>query len=122
MIQSAFPILEVPDLDTALRFYRDTLGGELRYRFPDEGDPVYVSLQVGESTLGIGLAEDPDPPAGIVLWFYVDDVDAVTDAVRSSGLEVVEEPADQPWGERVSLVIDPFGMRVRFGAAVASTG
>ena len=120
MIQSAFPILEVPELAPALRFYRDILGGEVRYTFPAEGDPVYVSLQLGSSAMGIGVAENADAPAGMLLWFYVDDVDAATDAVRSAGLEVVEEPADQPWGERVSLVIDPFGTRVRFGAPIAS--
>jgi uncharacterized glyoxalase superfamily protein PhnB len=118
MIQSAFPILEVPELAPALRFYRDLLGGEVRYSFPPDGDPVYVSLQLGTSAMGIGVVEHADAPAGMLLWFYVDDVDRATDAVRAAGHAVVEEPADQPWGERVSLVIDPFGTRVRFGAPV----
>ena len=116
MVQSAFAILEVPDLAAALAFYRDVVGGELRYAFPDETEPVYVSLQLGSSALGLGLTEHPDPVGGMLLWIYVDDVDSATDAVRSAGFPVDEEPADQPWGERVSLVRDPFGTRVRFGA------
>ena len=59
MIESAFPILEVSDMDAALSFYRDAFGGVLTYSFPPEGEPVYVSLAVGASSLGIGLAEAP---------------------------------------------------------------
>lgn len=77
MIESAFPILEVRDLPRALAFYRDAFGAELTYRFPQSGDPVYVTLRAGSSSLGIGLAEDASPgvPSNLLLWFYVDDVD-----------------------------------------------
>ena len=78
MIESAFPILEVSDMEAALSFYRDAFGGVLTYHFPPEGEPVYVSLAVGASSLGIGLAEAPPPPGNVLLWFYVDDVDRVT--------------------------------------------
>jgi uncharacterized glyoxalase superfamily protein PhnB len=47
MIESAFPILEVPDIGAALAFYRDALGGVVQYQFPPEGEPVYLSLRVG---------------------------------------------------------------------------
>ncbi|CAM3278876.1 glyoxalase/bleomycin resistance/extradiol dioxygenase family protein [Occultella aeris] len=122
MIESAFAILEVEDIGAALGFYRDGLGGRLTYRFPPEGqgEPVYVSLQVGRSELGIGLADGPRGSAAqapFVLWFYVDDVDTVTAALAARGAPVLEPPADQPWGERVSLVADPFGTRVRLGAS-----
>ena len=120
MIDSAFPILEVSDMDAALRFYRDAFGGVLTYSFPpDGGDPVYVSLSVGSSALGIGFAETPPPPGNVLLWFYVDDVDRVTRQLASAGASVLEEPLDQPWGERTSLVTDPFGTRIRLGAPIA---
>jgi uncharacterized glyoxalase superfamily protein PhnB len=118
MIESAFPILEVRDLPRALAFYRDTLGAELVYRFPDSGEPAYVSLRAGSSSLGIGLAEDAAPgvPSNLLLWFYVDDVDRVTREVAAAGATVLEEPMDQPWGERVAFVSDPFGTRLRLAA------
>lgn len=120
MIDSAFPILEVADMEAALAFYRDAFGGVLTYSFPPEGgDPVYVSLAVGSSSLGIGLAEPPPPPGNVLLWFYVDDVDRVTRQLASAGASVLEEPLDQPWGERTSLVTDPFGTRIRLGAPIA---
>ena len=63
MIESAFPILEVGDMDAALAFYRDALGGVLTYSFPLEGgEPLYVALAVGSSSLGLGFSETPPPP------------------------------------------------------------
>jgi uncharacterized glyoxalase superfamily protein PhnB len=123
MIESAFPILEVRDLPRALAFYCDGLGAELDYRFPDDGDPVYVSLRAGSSAIGIGLAEDAAPgvPSNLLLWFYVDDVDRVTGELVAIGAVVLEPPADQPWGERTSLIADPFGTRVHLATAPPST-
>ncbi|WP_448002291.1 VOC family protein [Agromyces bauzanensis] len=119
MIESAFPILEVDDMRTALAFYHDALGGVVTYRFPPDGDPDYVSLAVGSSALGIGLAESPLPPGNVLLWFYVDDVDRVTAVLADAGATVIEEPLDQSWGERTSLLTDPFGTRIRLGAAIS---
>ena len=122
MIEYAFPILEVPDVDAALAFYRDALGGVVTYTFtvpPEGGDVVYASLAVGSSSLGIGLSENPPPPGNVLLWFYVDDVDRVTAQLAGAGASVMEEPADQPWGERTSLIADPFGTRIRLGAAIS---
>ena len=101
MIESAFPILEVSDVPAALAFYRDAFGGVVTYEFPGaDGEPVYVSLAVGSSSLGIGLAEQPAEPGNMLLWFYVDDVDRMTRELEGAGASVVEEPVDQPWGER----------------------
>ena len=120
MIDSAFPILEVADMQAALAFYRDALGAVVTYSFPPEGgDPLYLSLSVGSSSLGIGLAEAPPPPGTMLLWVYVDDVDRMSRELAAAGASVVEEPADQSWGERTSLVTDPFGTRIRLGAPIA---
>ena len=119
MIESAFPILEVDDMPAALAFYRDAFGGAVAYRFPLDGDPDYVSLAVGTSSLGIGLTEAPRPPGNVLLWFYVDDVDRMTATLADAGATVEEEPLDQPWGERTSLLTDPFGTRIRLGAAIS---
>lgn len=121
MIESAFPIVEVPDMDAAMRFYHDALGTAVVYRYPADGEPVFVTLQAGSSQLGLGLAENSTAGegAGMLLWFYVDDVDETTTAIGDAGYLVVEEPEDTPWGERVSMVSDPFGTRVRLARAIA---
>ena len=120
MFQEAFPILTVENMESALGFYRDQLEFAEIYRFPDEGDPVYVGLELGSSRLGIGL--DPKVLSGeersteldrpFDLWVYADDCDAAIELLRAGGVRIVEEPADQPWGERLARVVDPEGNRV----------
>ena len=110
MVNSLFPILTTRDLRAALGFYRDLLGGTVTYEFPaPDGEPGYVGLDVGSSQLGIG--RDPyatdGPSARFGLWAYVENCDAVVERLRAAGVTVVEEPTDQPWGERVARVLDP---------------
>jgi len=120
MIESAFPILSTPDLARALGFYEDLLGGSISYRFPDDGDALYVGLDLGSSHLGIGADPELDAntaPQRYSLWVYVDDCDAAVDTLRAAAVPILEEPVDQPWGERVARVADPDGNVVIIGAA-----
>jgi lactoylglutathione lyase len=102
VISELFPILSTPDLERALGFYRDLLGGTVSYSFTgDDGEPVYVGVNVGSSHLGIGLrpaAGDAGGLRSISLWVYADDCDHLVHRVRTAGGTVTEEPSDQPWG------------------------
>ena len=120
MFQELFPILTTGDLPGALGFYRDLLGFEVSYRFPPDGEPAYVALDMGRSHLGIGASTDGTIPDGgrFTLWVYADDCDAAVEHLRGHGVRVLAEPADQPWGERMAEVADPDGNRV----IVASRG
>ena len=127
MATELFPILTTRDLEAALRFYRDLLGGELTYQFPGpDGAPAYVGLDLGRSHLGIGRDPAAPDPAGlpasrpVSLWVYVADCDASVASLRGAGVPVEAEPADQPWGERVARVRDPDGNEVIIGAKVPS--
>ncbi len=114
MADELFPILTTADLPRALGFYRDLLGGKVTYGFPADGDPVYVSVVIGSSSLGLGQQEGPGITVNdrITLWVYTQDCDAAIAHMRAAGVEVVQDPADQPWGERVATVLDPDGNRV----------
>lgn len=119
MFTSSFPILSSPNLEQAPGFYRDLLGGVVGYQFPPSGEPLYVGLEIGSTHLG--LAFDPETKAGprgqrLSLWVYADDCDAAIDRLRTSGIRVLEEPTDQPWGERVARVHDPDGNEVLVGS------
>lgn len=111
MIDELFPILTTPDLARSLAFYGDLLGGEVTYRFPPDGEPAFVSLRLGRSSLGIGRQDEPGDLTNdrITLWLYTDDCDAALDKLRTGGVRVVQEPVDQPWGERMATVLDPDG-------------
>jgi lactoylglutathione lyase len=125
VVTELFPILSTPDIERALAFYRDLLGGTVGYQFPGpDGDPVYVGLDIGASHLGIGLAADGvvgGQPRAMSLWVYTDDCDAAIELLRAAGIRVTEEPADQPWGERVARVLDPDGNEVIIGQRAASS-
>ena len=114
MFNEVFPILATPDLTRSLGFYRDLLGGTVTYQFPPEGEPGYVGVQIGRSHLGIGQQDQPGDLVNdrITLWVYADDCDAAIEHLRAGGVEVVQEPETQPWGERMSIVLDPDGNRV----------
>jgi lactoylglutathione lyase len=123
MFRSVFPIITTSDLGAALGFYRDLLGATVSYEFPGpDGEPAYVGLELGTSHLGIG--RDPDASGGpserFSLWVYADDCDAAVERLRSAGVTIMEEPAAQPWGERVARVLDPDGNMVIIGQASAS--
>ena len=104
----AFPVITVPDLPAAVAFYVDGLGFTEHYRFPAEGDPVFVTLRLGTSELGIGA----DATAGYELCVYADDCDEAVARLRAAGAEIVAEPADQPWGERLARAVDPGGHKL----------
>jgi lactoylglutathione lyase len=114
MFDGLFPILSTPDMARSLEFYRDLLGGAVTYQFPPEGEPGYVGIDIGGSHLGIGLQEQPGELANdrITLWVYAQDCDIAVARLRDGGVPVLQEPADQPWGERMATVADPDGNRV----------
>jgi lactoylglutathione lyase len=124
MVTELFPIISTPDLDRSLRFWRDGLGGRIGYEFrdPASGVVTYAGLDIGRSHIGIGVAPTPrdpraDPPVRpISLWAYVEDCDDTVERLRATGVTVVAEPADQPWGERVARVLDPDGNEVIVGS------
>jgi uncharacterized glyoxalase superfamily protein PhnB len=122
MFTTIFPIITTTDLKAALGFYRDLLGATVSYEFPGpDGEPGYVALELGTSHFGIG--RDPSATTGpsghFSLWVYADDCDAAVEHLRTADVKIIEEPADQPWGERVARVLDPDGNVVIVGQRLA---
>ena len=114
MTDRAFPIISVSDLAATRRFY-ERLGFTQTYQFPPDGDPDFVAMERGSSSIGIG-GSGPAGDDRFAYWVYVDDVDAVVETLRGDDVPVVAEPQDQVWGERVAQVRDPAGNLVYLGA------
>jgi len=114
-----FPMLSCGDVERSPAFYGGLLGGVETFRFPEQGEPAFIALTIGESSeIGLGgiaaqpLHGRPQRPASghrVELCVYVDDVDAVFARAREEGYEAVGDPADMPWGERVAWIADPDG-------------
>jgi lactoylglutathione lyase len=111
MATELFPIISTRDLARCLGFYRDLLGGTVTYEFAGaDGEPAYVGLTIGSSSLGIGAdpsVADAPAPRPIALWISVADCDATVARLRAAGVRVTAEPELQAWGERVARVLDP---------------
>ena len=105
------PILVTPDLDRLLAFYSGLLGAVEVMRFPEDGPPFYVGLEIGNSELGISVAAEAQTgsPGRTLLSIDVPDVDALLPRVEALGGSAPGPSNDMPWGQRVAHVTDPDG-------------
>ena len=123
--------LTVDDRDGAVALYRDALGLEVRndvssggFRWITVGAPgqdvdIVLSQPHGgrspaEGDALLSLVAKGSLQAAI---FRTDDLDGTFEKVRASGAEVLQEPADRPWGARDCAFRDPAGNLVRLAQA-----
>src|SRR6201996_6209130 len=123
----------VDDPDAALAFYRDTLGLTVRNEVARDGFRWIVLVTDSQPEIQIVLSqphagrskEDGDAIAALLakgelglVQFRSDNLDATFDQVAAApGVEVLQEPASQPWGVRDAAVRDPAGNTVRIDQA-----
>jgi len=130
MFSSALVNLYTRDIEAALRFYRDLLGGEETFRTPTEGVPEHVELRLTDDgfTLGLGTVEAaqrvhgvspaPGSPAmALVLW--TTDVDQAFAALSAAGVPVLQPPHDTGNNNRNALLRDPDGNLVEIVSKVS---
>ena len=114
-------VLTVPDLDAALRLYRDALGLEQLEAW-EEGDARGVLLGAGRATLElfnesqaelIDRIEVGHRSAGPVrVAFEVEDSAAAADRLVEAGAETVAAPVVTPWKHRNARLRAPDGMQL----------
>jgi catechol 2,3-dioxygenase-like lactoylglutathione lyase family enzyme len=118
------------DPEASLAFYRDILGFELRL---DVGGGKMRWLTVGPKNQP-GTSIVLHPPAAYpgttdderriiaemmakgtyaIITFATPDLDATFDLLQAGGVEVVQEPTEQPYGVRDCAVRDPAGTLIR---------
>jgi lactoylglutathione lyase len=114
-LHDAFPIFHTADLARAVAFYTERLGFDERYRFEQAEEGSFVALSLGKFSLGLTEVSELEPAGRVELWFYSDDVDTEIAALREHGVEVVREPHDMEWGERMASVRDPDGNEIFIG-------
>lgn len=123
----------VDDPDAALAFYRDTLGLSVKFEVEQGGFRWITLVSESQPEIGIVLSqphagrsqEDGDAIAAQLakgelypVHFRVDDLDgSFARIAETPGVEVLSEPASQPWGVRDAAVRDPAGNRLRIEQA-----
>jgi len=123
-------LLPHEDPEASLAFYRDTLGFEVRgdvgrgrRRWITVGPPGQpdTSILLAPPAADPGITDEERRviaemmAKGTYGWILLatPDLDGAFQKVRASGAEVVQEPADQPYGVRDCAFRDPAGNLVR---------
>jgi predicted enzyme related to lactoylglutathione lyase len=104
-------LLRPTDLARSRGFYRDVLGLAICREFGPPEDPGVVFF------LGQGLLEvsghGAGPPGDLVMiWIQVRDVRAEHARLAAAGVNVIREPATEPWGLIEMWIEDPDGIRI----------
>jgi catechol 2,3-dioxygenase-like lactoylglutathione lyase family enzyme len=127
-IHAAF--LPHDDPDAALTFYRDTLGFEVRNDVGYQGmrwltvgpaDQPAVSIVLYPPEAEPGLTDDERRTVAEMMakgsygriTFATPDLDGDFERLQAAGVEVVEQPTDQPYGVRDCAIRDPAGNLIR---------
>jgi PhnB protein len=79
-----------------------------KYASPD-GVVHHAEIRVGDSVVEMGEAHGPYQPTQSMFYMYVPDCDAVYGRALAAGAKSIQEPKDQPYGDRLGLVMDAFG-------------
>lgn len=123
MINFAYTILYVQDVEKAINFYERAFGFHRKFILPDN---TYGELSTGNTTLSFastdlaiknlknGFTESSlaNKPFGIEIGFTTDDVDGVYDRAVQEGATLEAPPTEKPHGQTVAYVRDLDGFLV----------
>lgn len=115
-ILSLYPRLVVADAAGAIEFYRAALGAEeaVRYSGP-EGKVVHAEITIGGVMVAVKDEDEGDRAptslggSPVIMALYVDDADAVAEAMARAGARVIHPVHDAPYGQRGGRLADPYG-------------
>ena len=119
--------LDVPDIDTAVAFYRDVLGFREDLHIPDpDGTTRYATVTNGEATVMFDRADhvpaERRPYLGTGVTLYIDlgdgDVDAWHGTLRERGVTMVKPLRDEYWGARDFTIADNNGYHITFAQQI----
>lgn len=124
-----YAFLPHTDPDASLAFYRDILGLEVRndvgqgaMRWITVGAPGQTaSLVLQPATVDPTLSDDERRTilelmakgSFAMLTLATPDLDATFERLAAAGIDIVQEPTDQPYGVRDCAVRDPAGTLIR---------
>ena len=114
------PQMAVKGVAAAIDWYTKALGAHelLRHAAPDGTSIMHAELLLGDSRFFV-VDEFPDSVLSpstlggttVTMHLYVRDVDALFNRAIDAGATPVMPVADQFWGDRYGILLDPFGHR-----------
>ena len=114
------PFLYVTNLRNSMEFYHEILDFDPGEMYPDEYNPIFVTMFIDGRKLMLQEVEVELPAfhkhgvcgSGIQLFFEVPNVDQTYERLRQSA-QVVDQIAARPWGRTFSIT-DPDGYIISF--------
>ena len=114
------PYLMFVNTVEAIAFYAKVFGAteKLVMKSP-EGRVAHAEIVIGDSVVMMA-DEHPEIEAfaaghyggsPVSLMLYVEDCDTTYAGAIASGATALREPADQPYGDRMAGIVDPFGYK-----------
>ena len=108
-IKIDYVIVGVKSFDTAIPFYRDTMGFELLFCEPEFH---FASFRVGALTFSLAEGAEETHGAGdrnTGIGFVVPDLDAAHAELSGKGVQFSMGPGKMPWGGYMAMFKDPDG-------------
>ena len=112
---SAVPFVYFEDVGGGIDWLKKAFGFEeqLRLELPN-GLVAHAELSLGGAVVmigGLGPKNSGPPPERVRsgVYIFVDQIDDHHEKARAAGAEILEEPEDQPFGDRIYLARDPEG-------------
>src|SRR5262249_28274414 len=126
------PYLFYDDVERAARFMHEAFGFTLRFTSPDPtGGLAHAQLTHGSALVmlghtgggGLRLVKRASSLGALHagVYVFVDDVDEHCARARAAGANVLLEPGDQPWGDRMYCAVDPEGQFWMFAKPLAKS-
>ncbi|HYL34493.1 MAG TPA: VOC family protein [Bryobacteraceae bacterium] len=121
-LRTVTPYLHPLRAEPVLNFLQRAFGAAQvkKYASPD-GVIHHARITVGDSVLEMGEAQGPYQPMPSMFYLYVPDVDNMYRRALNAGGTSIDEPADQPYGDRRAGVKDPFGNQWNIATRIRDT-
>jgi PhnB protein len=112
------PYLTIKNAAAALDFYKQAFGAEECFRMTDpQGKVGHAEIRIGDSSIMLcdefpemgGTSPDTLGGSPVMIHLYVEQVDALVDRAVKAGGRLERPVADQFYGDRAGMVVDPFG-------------
>jgi len=117
-VRAIVPMLVCADAAAEIEFCKAAFGAlELSRRTNEDGSVTHATLGIGELVIMVhgetphlaSRAPLPDGSSPVVIYLYLEDVDAVVERAVAAGATVLTPIADQFWGDRMGRIVDPAG-------------
>jgi PhnB protein len=118
-LHTVTPFLHVERAGEMIDFLKAAFGAKEMFRVHMPNDTVqHARIQVGDSTLELGEAHGPFQPMPAMFYLSVEHADLWYQQAVEWGATSMFAPAEQPYGDRVGAVSDPFGNEWYIGTHV----